>query len=68
MSKNHRHYVHLCTEARRDDSSFVITRDGCCGSRVPACNKSQYVANTFINTAEDNLSPRKTRVVTLSLV
>lgn len=51
-----------------DDSSFVITRDGCCGSRVPACNKSQSVANAFINTFGRQSVSQETRVVTLSLV
>lgn len=47
MSKIHRHYVHLCTEARQDYSSLWSHM---MDLWVPACNKSQYVSNTFINT------------------
>lgn len=51
MSKNHRHYVHLCTESRQDYSSLlshsVYLWKYC---MMPACNKSQYVTNTFVNT------------------
>jgi len=51
MSKNHRHYVHLCTESRQDYSSLlshsVYLWKYC---MMPACNKSQYVINTFLNT------------------
>jgi len=51
MSKNHRHYVHLCTESRQDYSSLLshlmYLWKHC---RMPVCNKSQHVTNTFLNT------------------
>lgn len=48
MSKNHRHYVHLCTEAMQCYSSHH--RWWICWNQVPACIKNQYVTNAFPNT------------------
>lgn len=65
MSKIHRHYVHLCTEARQDYSSYHTRR--ICGSRMPACSKSRHVTNTFLNILLTTMSPQKTGVVKISL-
>lgn len=43
MSKNHRHYVHLCTEERQDDSSLL-------SHMMDLCNQSQYVTEQLSNT------------------
>lgn len=48
MSKNHRHYVHLCTGARITHLCFLA--QWILGSQVPAFNKSQYVPDIFLNT------------------
>lgn len=50
MSKNHRHYVHLCTGGRRVCSSFMVLMGGGGGGGVNqgwVCNKNRRVTNEF---------------------
>lgn len=45
MSKNHRHYVHLCTGGGRVCSSFMVWMVVGGGNQGLVCNKNRRVTN-----------------------
>ena len=49
MSKNHRHYVHLCTEGEAGFYSSLVGVS-CWKSGRQRCNKSRRATNALLNT------------------
>lgn len=65
MSKNHRHYVHLCTEGEAGFYSSLVGVSRWKSGRQ-RCNKSRRAANAILDTLGKTGAARRTGVMVYS--